>query len=56
MRKNASDLHGLPQEPVERLAAGVLKQEHGPPLFAHQRQRPRRRGTVQLIFQCVFVD
>jgi hypothetical protein len=32
----------LAKEPVERLAAGILKQQHGPPVFAHKRQRPHR--------------
>jgi hypothetical protein len=30
------------EERIERLAPGVLKEQHGPPVFAHKRQRPRR--------------
>jgi hypothetical protein len=28
------------EERIERLAPGVLKEQHGPPVFAHKRQRP----------------
>jgi hypothetical protein len=36
-------VHGSAEERVERLAPGVPKEQHGPPAFAHKRQRPRRR-------------
>jgi len=37
-----SYLHGLAEEPDERIAPGILKQQHGPPVFAHKRQWPNR--------------
>jgi hypothetical protein len=32
----------LAEEPGERLAPGILKQQHAPPVFAHKRERPHR--------------
>ena len=43
------DLPGLPQEPRQRLATGVLEQEHRPPPVTHQPQGPSRVGGVQLV-------
>ena len=45
------DLPGLPQEPRQGLAAGVLEQEHRPPAVTHQPQGPSRPGGVQLVPQ-----
>jgi hypothetical protein len=37
-----SDLHRLAEKPGEGPAPRVLKEQHGPPLFAQKRQWPRR--------------
>src|SRR5262249_221468 len=37
------------QESRQELATGVFKQERGPSLMLHQRERPRRPGRVQLV-------
>jgi hypothetical protein len=32
-----SHFHGSTEERFERLAPGVVKEQHGPPMFAHKR-------------------
>ena len=49
------DLPGLPQEPGQRLAAGVLEHERRPPAVTHQPQGPSRPGGVQLVPQRIGV-
>jgi hypothetical protein len=51
-----SCLHRLAEKRVERLAAGILEQQRGPAVFAHKRQRPHQRPSVQFIPQSVFVS
>jgi hypothetical protein len=45
----------LAENPGERPAPGVFKEQHGPLVFAHKRQRPRCRPTVQFVLQFVFM-
>ena len=44
--QEASHLHRRAENPVERLAAGVLEHQHGPAMVAHKLQRPHRPGAV----------
>ena len=53
--QEASYLHGLTEQTVERLAAQIIEHQHGPTGVAHEGQRPRRPCPVELIFQLVFV-
>ena len=53
--QEASYLHGLTEQTVERLAARILEHQHGPTGVAHEVQRPRRPCPVELILQLVFV-
>ena len=53
--QEASHLHGRAEQPLERLAAGILEHQHGPAAFADELQRPHRPGPVQLVLQSVFV-
>ena len=50
-----SDLHRLPDEAIERLAACVVDHEHRLPALAPQFQRPQCPGTVQIALTFVFV-
>ena len=54
-RRNLPISSGSAEQPVERLAAGILEQQHGPPRFAHELQRPHRPRPVQFVLQPVFV-
>jgi hypothetical protein len=51
-----SHLHRLAEEAGERLAPGVLKQQHGLPALAHKCQWLHRPRAVHLGFQCVLVS
>src|SRR6267154_27253 len=51
-----SELHGLAEEPGERIAPRVRKQQSGLPALAQKLQRPHYRRTVELILQSVFVS
>ena len=53
--QEAARLHRRADEPSERLPARILEHQHGPAVLAHELQRPRRPGAVQLIFQLIFV-
>ena len=44
--QEASHLHRRTENPIERLAAGVLEHQHGPTMIAHELQRPHRPGAV----------
>ena len=50
-----SDLHRLPDEAIERLAACVVDHEHRLPALAQQFQWPQCPGTVQIALKFVFV-
>jgi len=52
----ASDFHGRADTLVERLAAGVFEHEQGSIVLAHELQRPRRPGIVQVFPQRVFMS
>ena len=54
--QKAPHLHRRAEQPVERLAAGVLEHQHGPTALAHELQRPHRPRPVQLVLQSVFVS
>ena len=54
--QEAPHLHRRAEQPVERLAARILEHQHGPTVFAHELQRPRRPCAVQLILQPIFVS
>ena len=45
------NLQGLPEEPQQRLAAGVLDQERKPPLVRLQSQGPGGPGRIELLSQ-----
>jgi hypothetical protein len=47
--------HGCAEQPFERLAAGVLQDQHGPPAVALERKRPGSPFRLQLRFQAEFV-
>ena len=49
------NLPRLSQEPIERLAAGVLEHEHRPTLATNQRERPSRPVGVKLVPKRIFV-
>ena len=51
--REAPHFHRLADKPSERFAAGVIEHQHGPAMFAHEFQRPRRPGPVQFAFQLV---
>jgi hypothetical protein len=53
--QEASELEGRAQQPAERLAARILEHQYGSAAVTPQLQRPDRPGTVQLIFQAIFV-
>ena len=53
--QEAPHLHGLAEQPAERLAARVLEHQHGPTGIAHELQRPRRPRLVELILEFVFM-
>ena len=50
-----SDLHRLPDEAIERLAACVVDHEHRLPALADEFQWPQRPGTIQVALKSVFV-
>ena len=54
--QKAPHLHGPPEQPVQRLAAGVLEHQHGPTAFADELERSHRPRPVQLVLQSVFVS
>ena len=54
--QEASHLHRRAEQPVERLAAGILQHQHGPAAVADELQRPHRPRPVQLVLQAVFVS
>ena len=54
--QKAAHFHGRPEQPVERLAAGVLEHQHSPAAFADELQRSHRPRPVQLVLQSVFVS
>ena len=47
------DLPGPPYEPQQGLAAGVLDQEHKPPLVKPQPQGPGGPGRIELLSQLI---
>ena len=49
------DLQGLPEEPQQGLAAGVLHQERKPPLVKLQPQGPGGPGRIELLSQRIGV-
>jgi hypothetical protein len=48
-------LHRPAEQPLERLTAGVLEQQHEPSLAANKADRPRRPGGVKVSPQRVFM-
>jgi hypothetical protein len=52
--QEASHLHGRAEQPLERLAARILKHQNGPTTFAYEFQWSHRPRTVQLILQPEF--
>ena len=53
--QEAARLHRRAEQPIERLAARILEQQHGSTAFAGKRQRPRRPCGVELVPQFIFV-
>ena len=51
----ASRLHRRAEEPFERFAARILKQQRCSTAFADNRERPRRPCGVELVPQFMFV-
>src|SRR5208282_6386428 len=49
-------LHGRAKQPLKRLAAEVLKHQHGATAFADELQRPCRPGSVEFVLQLIFVS
>src|SRR6516225_9010601 len=53
--QEASDLHWPTEQPVERLAARILKHQHRPTGVTHEVQRAHRPCPVELILEFIFV-
>ncbi len=53
--QEASHLHRRAEQPLERLAAGILEHQYGPAAFMGEIQRQHRPSAIKLIFQAVFV-
>ena len=53
--QEAPQRHARAEQPLERLATGILEHEHVPTVFAHQLQRPCRPCTIEFIFELTFV-
>ena len=51
-----SDLHGLADEAIERLASCVVDDQHRPPALAHELHRPQCPRAIQVVLELVFVD
>ncbi len=49
------DLHRRAEQPSQRFAARVLEHQNGPAVLAHELQRPRRPGAVELVRQPVVI-
>ena len=54
-RQEAAHRHGSTEQPLERLAARILEDQHAVPVFALERQGSQRPRLVQHILQAVFV-
>ena len=54
--QEAADLHGRAKQPVERLAARILKHEGDLTAVADEFQRSRRPALIQFLSQTVFVS
>jgi hypothetical protein len=54
--QEASQRHRLSEQPMERLAAGVLEHKQAAPTLAQQLQRPRGPRAGQLVLQSIFVS
>ena len=54
-RKKRLRLHRRAEQPLERLAAGILEHQRGPAALADELQRPRRPCAVQFVPQSIFV-
>jgi hypothetical protein len=52
--QKATRLHGRPEEPSERFAAGILEHQQSPSVFAHEFQRMRGPRAVELVLQFIF--
>ena len=54
--QKAAHFHGRPEQPVQRLALGVLEHQHRPTAFADELQRSHRPRPVQVVLQAVFAS
>ena len=54
--QKAPHLHGHPEQPVQRLAAGVLEHQHDLTAFADELERSHRPRPVQFVLQFVFAS
>ena len=54
--QEASHLHRCAEQPIERLAAGILEHQHDPAAVSHELQRSHRPRAVQFVLQSIFVS